>query len=165
MEMHFHENQGSCVWWSGRKEEPLDLEMISSFQTLLYSIRIILASEVSQNKNYNKKIKDNLWIPSPTHQTSMQDPKSDKSQGGGGGPDPRSPLWVRTCLPESFACYFLLVLPSRTIGGKNDVCSVICEYVNWKKCNDKEISNSLFNYLLKQSLFTEINKKDISVKW
>ena len=47
MEMHFHENQGSCVQRSGRKDEPLDLKIIRSFQTLLYSICIILASEAS----------------------------------------------------------------------------------------------------------------------
>ena len=41
-------------------------------------------------KNYNNKIKTKFWTPSPTPQTSTQDPTSDKSQGGG-GPDPRSP--------------------------------------------------------------------------
>ena len=29
-----------------------------------------------------KKSKNNLWTPSPTHQTSTLDPTSDKSQGG-----------------------------------------------------------------------------------
>ena len=34
------------------------------------------------NKNLNINI---IWTPSPTHQTSIQNPTSDKSQGGGGG--------------------------------------------------------------------------------
>ena len=42
-------------------------------------------------KNIKIRKKNNLWTPSPTHQTSTQDPTSDKSQGGGGFPDPRSP--------------------------------------------------------------------------
>ena len=42
-----------------------------------------MASEASLKK-YNNKIKNNLWTPSPTQQTSTQNPTSDKSQGGGG---------------------------------------------------------------------------------
>ena len=34
----------------------------------------------------------NLWIPSPTHQTSTQDSTSDKSQRGSGPPVPPPPL-------------------------------------------------------------------------
>ena len=46
----------------------------------------------TKEKNYNNKIKTTFGPPSPTRQTSTQDPTSDKSQGG---PDPRSPLWIR----------------------------------------------------------------------
>ena len=37
-----------------------------------------------------KKFKNNLWTPSPTHQISTQDPTTDKSQGGSGPPVPPS---------------------------------------------------------------------------
>ena len=36
--------------------------------------------------------KNNLWTSSPSHQTSTQDPISEKSQGEGGGGPPVPPL-------------------------------------------------------------------------
>ena len=35
-----------------------------------------------------RRHKNKPWTCSPTHQTVTLDPTSDKSQGGGGGPDP-----------------------------------------------------------------------------
>ena len=58
---------------------------------------------------------NNLWIPSPTHQTSTQDPTSDKSQGGG-GPDPRSPpLDPRLDIKNIYAIYELPVSYSKKV--------------------------------------------------
>ena len=53
-------------------------------------------------KNYNNKIKTKFWTPSPTPQTSTQDPTSDKSQGGGGSGPPVPPLWIRACLTRTW---------------------------------------------------------------
>ena len=53
-------------------------------------------------KNDNNKVYTTVGPPPLPHKTSIQDPTSDKFQGGGGFPDPRSPLWIRACCMISF---------------------------------------------------------------
>ena len=60
------------------------LEVIRIFQT--FTLWIILAIKASQKKKDYKK--NSLWTPSHTHQTSTQNPNSDKSRGGGGVTNP-----------------------------------------------------------------------------
>ena len=77
-----HEDLGEGTW---------NLEVIRIFQLVI--LCIILASKASKKK-YNIRQKQPL-DPSPTNQTSTQDPTSDKSQRGSGRPPPR--LWIRAC--------------------------------------------------------------------
>ena len=72
--------------YDGRRGNPLNVEVIRIFQ--IFTLYIWYWRAERARKNYQNKKKNNLWTPSPTHQTSTQDPTSDKSQGG---PDPRFP--------------------------------------------------------------------------
>ena len=54
------------------------------------------ASVQSEPENNDNKLKPPL-DPFPFDQTSIQDPTSDKSRGGGGFRNP-PPLWIRTCI-------------------------------------------------------------------
>ena len=71
------------LWWSGKRKWKermtivyyVSLEVIRIFQILTMYWR-------AKRKIWLQKSKNNVSIPSPTHQTSTLDPTSDKSQGG-----------------------------------------------------------------------------------
>ena len=91
----FIKARGNCVW--REKGLPFEFGSDSDFSNIYTMYDTGERSE--PEKNIKIRWKQPL-DPSPTHQTSTQDPTSDKSQGGSGPPVPPPPLDPRMTITK-----------------------------------------------------------------